>query len=82
MSETTYFDKETARCDDEVYRKGEVITVLGDHPGSERIEAWVVRIRKASGQRVDWHFFAGRAVIKALGNTDAVVAVMEKDPAP
>lgn len=76
------FDKTMARCDDRVYRHGEVVDVIGDHPGSERIDAWVREIRNVSGQKVDWHFFGGRAVIKAIGDLELVRNAMVSHPIP
>jgi hypothetical protein len=42
------------------------------------MERWVQSIAKDSGQRVDWHYFAGRAVVKALGDADAVLTSMQR----
>jgi hypothetical protein len=79
MSETA-FDPATAKCDSEVFAKGEVVTVIGNHPGSHKLEEWILKVRETSGQRVDWHFVAGRAVVKAIGDLAKVRAAMEAHP--
>lgn len=59
------------KCDQEVYDKGEVV-FLTNTIRSVRMEEWVQEIVKQSGQRVDWHQFAGRCVVKALGDLHRV----------
>ena len=59
------------RCDQEVYDKGEVVFITNTIR-SARMEEWVQKIAQDSGQRVDWHQFAGRPVMKALGDLHAV----------
>lgn len=61
--------KEPPPCDTEVYNKGETIFVTHTI-GSEEIEKWVKKIAKKSGQKVDWFFMGGRAVVKCVGNFD------------
>jgi len=62
-------------CDQEVYESGTVIAVLIDVAG-EIVELWCKLIAKESGQRVDWHYVGGRAVIKALGDIKKVESVI------
>ncbi len=59
------------RCDNEIYSDGEVVFVTNTIR-TPRMEEWVQKIAKDSGQRVDWHQFAGRPVIKALGDLSKV----------
>lgn len=65
-----------APCDAEVYRNGTVV-LQGHSVSSNRMEGWVKKIAAESGQRVDWHFVAGWAVVKALGDIAAVNAAIE-----
>lgn len=58
-------------CDTEVYEKGTVV-FLTNTIGSARMEEWVKNIAQHSGQRVDWHYFGGRGVVKALGDLHRV----------
>jgi len=58
-------------CDRKVYKKGTVMFVTNSIP-SNAMEEWVKKVAARSGQRVDWHFFGGRAVVKALGDLDKV----------
>lgn len=58
-------------CDDEVFKHGTPFMMLGHwRGGSCAIERWRQRIAVFSGQRIDWHFFAGRAVFKVLGDVN------------
>lgn len=61
---------ETPRpCDPKVYKKGKNICVYHSI-GKDVIEALVRRIGELSGQKVDWHYFGGRAVVLALGDVE------------
>jgi hypothetical protein len=60
-------------CDSEIYSNGQTILIVGNVP-SEVMEEWVKAVATASGERVDWHFVAGWAVVKALGDIDAARA--------
>lgn len=62
-------------CDAEVYDQGTVVFMTHSIP-SAAMEEWVKKIAAKSGQRVDWHFFGGRAVVQALGDLDAVEAAL------
>lgn len=59
------------KCDSEIYEKGEVIFVTNTIR-SFRMEEWCKAIAEDSGQPVDWHQYAGRCVMKALGDLDKV----------
>lgn len=57
-------------CDTEIYEKGEPVAII---TGSRAdIESFVQRIASRSGQRVDWHYVGGRAVVKVLGDAHSV----------
>jgi hypothetical protein len=58
-------------CEPEIFKKGQSVFVT-DSISSNRMESWVKEVAKHSGQRVDWHFFGGRANVLALGDLDAV----------
>lgn len=64
-------------CDEQIYRKGEVVFVTHTIP-SNAMEGWVKKVAELSGQRVDWHFFGGRAVVKALGDIAKVEATVQQ----
>jgi hypothetical protein len=36
------------------------------------MEAWICKVREDCGERIDWHQFGGRPVVKALGNLHRV----------
>jgi hypothetical protein len=59
-------------CTANVFRNGVVLAVaVTPHP--DVIERWVEYVRGVTGQPVDWHFAAGRAIVKALGETRLVL---------
>lgn len=64
-------------CDNEVFENGTCI-FIGDSVPSNAMEGWVKQVATDSRQRVDWHFVAGRAVVKALGDIDQARASLTK----
>lgn len=56
-----------AQCDFKVYKNGKPVCVVNSIPTAD-VEAWVRRLAKKTGQRMDWHSFAGRDVVLTLGN--------------
>lgn len=64
-------------CDAEIYEKGECVFV--GHGPSNAVERWVKRIAELSGQRVDWHYVGGRAVVLVLGDTEKVRKTISKN---
>lgn len=66
-------------CTVDIYKKGQVIFMTSTIP-SNAMEGWVRAIAEKSGQRVDWHFVGGRAVVLYLGDRakvyDAIVALL------
>ena len=66
-----------APCDSEVFEKGESVFVTHTIP-SNAMDGWVKKVAELSGQRVDWHFFGGRANVLALGDIDKVKAAIQK----
>jgi hypothetical protein len=65
-------------CDPEVYKHGAHVFTLADLSTKE-INAWVEKVSKESGQKVDWHFVGGRACIRCLGNIKKVVAAINNN---
>lgn len=62
------------RCDFEVYKHGTALLLLD---GWQRdVEPWVQRVAKESGERVDWHYVGGRAVVLVLGDERAHARAM------
>jgi hypothetical protein len=59
-----------SKCDKKVYRKGEHVLTIIDLEPSE-IEKIVQSAAKESGQKIDWHYFGGRAIVKVLGNIES-----------
>jgi len=59
------------KCDQEIYDNGEhVFTIASEHTAD--IEKFVEAVREMSGQKVDWHWMAGRGIVKAIGDLEAV----------
>lgn len=63
-------------CDLDVYESGIAVAIVHDPGGAAAIDAWVLLIRRESGQRVDWHYVGGRGVVKVIGDVDAVRTVL------
>ncbi len=59
-------------------RDGE--TVPG--PRASGFETWVVALREASGQRIDWHYSGGRAQVLYIGDRRAIIDAIESNPCP
>ena len=59
------------KCNEDVYAKGSLV-FMTHTIRSWHIENWVRKVAERSGQPVDWHFVAGRACVKALGDLDKV----------
>lgn len=55
-----------APCNDELFKRGEVVTVFGDVGGSNRFERLIQMASKSAGVPIDWHFSGGRAVVLAM----------------
>lgn len=62
-------------CDQEVFKKGKVVLVTHSIP-SCAMEAWVQKVASKSGQKVDWYFCGGRAVVVALGSIPKVLKAL------
>lgn len=58
-------------CEREIFKTGTTVIIVAGVP-TNAMERWVVSVREQCGQRVDWHFAAGRAVVKAIGDIQAV----------
>ncbi len=65
------------RCDEDVYKNGKVVFVTSTIPTDE-LNKWVSRVARLSGQKVDWHWMAGRAVVLALGDLVKVKAALRE----
>ena len=58
-------------CDSEIYENGVVAFVTHSIP-SEKVEEFVTKVCEDSGEPVDWHFMAGRAMVLTTGDVDTV----------
>ena len=59
-------------CSDDIYKNGEYLGIIINYP-SPHIEAFVRYAAQLSGQRIDWHYAGGRAVILYIGDRDKVI---------
>lgn len=64
-------------CDTEIFKNGVQVFVTHTIP-SNAMEGWVKKVAERSGQRVDWHFAGGRAVVLALGDTAKVKSAIQE----
>ncbi|MFW6047141.1 MAG: hypothetical protein ACOCP4_05095 [Candidatus Woesearchaeota archaeon] len=68
-------------CDKELWRRGEhIATVIDLEP--ETIEDIVKTAAKSSGQRIDWHYFGGRACIRAMGDLNSAREYLQQGLEP
>ena len=73
--------KTLPRCDSKVFKSGTTILTADTHEcGATGFEEWVVAVRKASGQPVDWHYSGGIANMLFLGDKEKVVAAIQSIP--
>lgn len=54
------------QCDEEIYKNGTGVVVLEGR--SKVVEAIVQTASMQSGIKMDWHYVAGRAMVKTLGD--------------
>jgi len=65
-------------CNSKVYRKGEhIATIYEGKPGE--IEEIVKTASVNSGQKIDWHYFGGRGVVKVLGNIERATRSLKSE---
>lgn len=65
------------RIDPEIENDG-IIMMLTSGFDSKTTETFVKMIREISVQKVDWAFYGGRIVIKAIGDCDKVAKAMKQ----
>lgn len=58
-------------CDPEVYLRGSLVFMTHTIPAKD-LNDWVRTLELKSKSVVDWHYMAGRACIRSLGNPEAV----------
>jgi len=51
-------------CDSDLYKNGDLVGIYAANDGAKAFEEMIVGLREETGKRVDWHFAAGRAVVK------------------
>ena len=66
-----------SKCEKDIYENGQMVAMIAG-PRSATIEDWVTGVREASGQRVDWHFAGGRAIVLAIGDLPRVAATIRE----
>lgn len=54
-------------CNKKIYKEGKTVAVL---TGPSRLIEAIVREASRTGPEMDWHFAAGRAIVKTLGDVD------------
>ncbi len=63
-------------CNKKIWRKGHHIFTSHSIP-AKKFDKWVKKVARRSGQKVDWYYFGGRAVVKVLGNAKQVYTATE-----
>lgn len=63
-------------CDPKIFMEGAPICTFSASPRD--IEDWIEKVRRESGQQVDWHFSGGYAQVLFIGKYRKVKAAIEK----
>lgn len=63
-------------CRKEIYESGKVVAILPGNLQPWDMESVVIRAARKAGYEMDWHLFAGRDVVKTLGDTDACYSAL------
>lgn len=56
-------------CDPEIYENGQAVAVIADR-NSNGIETLVQEIATQTGIAMDWHYVAGRGIVRAMGDLE------------
>ena len=60
------------KCDLDVFENGSVVAFIADRDAQD-IEKLVRHVAKCTGAKIDWHYAAGRGIVKAIGDIDKVI---------
>lgn len=65
--------KDPNRCDPQVANHGTPVLMTHTIPKSG-MDDWCDKVEEAvgGGAQIDWHYFAGRIVVRAIGNLDLI----------
>lgn len=62
-------------CEYDIYHRGHLVRILGNMP-KEKAEQITITASTLCGFKIDWHYAAGRVVVKTLGDVaEALKAV-------
>ena len=64
------------KCDEEIFRSGTHVLTVASVP-AEMFDVWVQAVAVRSGQRVDWHSFSGRCIVRALSDLKRVFKALD-----
>jgi hypothetical protein len=51
-------------CDGDLFKNGDVVGIYAANEGAKNFEKMIVELRQETGQRIDWNYAAGRAVVR------------------
>lgn len=68
-------------CNEEVFRDG-ISLMLCVTESAMSFDEWIKDIATRSGQRVDWHYVAGRAHVLYIGDRNAITEAIYHNPPP
>ncbi len=71
-------------CDQDVFKNGKPLlwADTGAVGGANIFEDWILKIRKRSGQQIDWHYSGGVAQVLYLGDLDKINEAIQTVPHP
>ena len=64
-------------CDPEIFEHGKAVAIIADR-SAQKIEDLIVRVAGLSYQRIDWHYVAGRGVVRCIGNCELVRGLLRR----
>jgi hypothetical protein len=71
-------------CNKDVFRNGQPLFLAdtGATGGADIFEKWIVKVRKKSGQPIDWHYSGGVAQVLYLGDRAKLMEAINTSPLP
>lgn len=64
-------------CDNQIFNEGAVVAIITG--GSTHIIELIIKTaNENTSEKMDWHFIAGRAVVKTLGNQEEARQALNK----
>lgn len=63
-------------CEENIFKNGKFVTMITGG-SSQLIELYINLCSEECGQKMDWHYVGGRAVIKTIGDVEKAKRCLE-----